>query len=346
MIERLFRWLGNGGLTAWLLGRQAVVSLRDNWGIAALAAVLAISLWVYVTDKSDTERTARVPGAVHVECVNVPPGKAVSPPCTDQIVTVRVRGPDSVLNDLTALDFRATADLSDVTSDTANVRVVVDPSEARVDIIDVSPAEILVHLENLTSRTVALRARLVGPPPAGFEVATTTLEPAEAVVSGPQSLIEQVAAVEADLDLTAVHTNFQQTLLLHARDDQGGDMKNVTVDPESARVSVELRQLELSAAFVVQPTITGSPAPGFVASGLQIDPPFVIVTGAADVFQLLNPIAGVATEAISIDGASADVVRTVALRLPEGASVQQSRVTVRVIVTPLRIGTAVPTVPP
>jgi hypothetical protein len=44
-------------------------------------------------------------------------------------------------------------------------------------------------------------------------------------VERPQSLVEQVAAVEADLDLTGVHTNFQQTLLLYARDDQGGDMK-------------------------------------------------------------------------------------------------------------------------
>jgi YbbR domain-containing protein len=342
MIERVLRWLSNGGLTAWLLGRQAVFSLRDNWGIAALAAVLAISLWVYVTDKNDTERTARVPGSIHVECVNVPPRKAVSVPCSDQIVVVRVRGPDSVLNNLTALDFHATADLSDLTSDTGSVRVIVDTSEARVDIIDVSPAEIAVRLENLTSRSVQVRARLLGPPPRGFEEATRTFEPTEAVVSGPQSLVEQVAAVEADLDLTGVHTNFQQTLLLHARDDQGGDMKNVTVDPESARVTVALRQLELSAVFVVQPAITGSPAPGFVASGLRIDPPFVLVTGPFDVFQLLNPIGGVATEPISIDGASADVVRPVALRLPEGASVLQASVTVRVIITLLRIGTASP----
>ena len=97
MIERLFRWLGNGGLTAWLLGRQAVFSLRENWGIAVLAVVLAMSLWVYVTDKSNMERTARVPGAVPVECVNVPPGKAVSPSCGDQTVVVRVRGSDSAL---------------------------------------------------------------------------------------------------------------------------------------------------------------------------------------------------------------------------------------------------------
>jgi YbbR domain-containing protein len=351
VIERLFRWLANGGLTAWLLGRQAASSLRQNWGIAALAAVLAISLWVYVTDKNDTQRTARVAGAVRVECVNVPPGKAVSPSCSDQTVVVRVRGPDSAVKDLTSLDFHATADLSDVASDTASVRVIVDPKVPRVDVIDVSPAQITVRLEDLTSRNVPVRARLGGPPPRGFDVATTVLEPAEAIVSGPRSLVERVAAVEADLDLTGVHTNFHQTLLLHARDDQGADMQNVTVDPESTRVSVELTQVEFSALFVVEPTITGSPAPGFVSSGLQIDPPFVVVTGPADIFQGLDPVRGVTTEPISIDGASADVVRTVSLRLPQGARVEQPGVTVRVIITRALTGSgtaspAAATVPP
>lgn len=341
MIERFLRWFGRGGLTALLLGRQGVFSLGENWGIAALSVVLAASLWVYVTDKNDAERTARVPGAVSVECVNVPAAKAVSSPCSDQTVVVRVRAPDSVLKDLTSLDFTATADLSAVTSDTDTVRVIVDPKGARVDIIEVSPAEFTVHLENLTSRSVPVRTRLVGPLPRGFEVAATTLEPAEAVVSGPQSLVNRVAAVEADLNLTGVHANFSQTLLLYARDDQGADMKSVTADPESARVSIELRQLEFSAPFIVVPTITGSPAPGFVVAGLQIEPPFVVITGPSDVFQGLNPTQGIATEPISIDGASADVVRPLTLRLPLGSRVEQPSVTVRVIIS--RVGTASPT---
>ena len=342
MIERSVRWLRDGGLTAALLGRQAVFSLGQNWGIALLAVILAASLWVYVTDKNDTERTARVPGAVPIECVNVPSGKAVSSSCSDQKVVVRVRAPDSVFDDLTALDFAATADLSDVEGDVATVRVTVDPKEPRVDIVDVLPAEITINLEELTSSSVPVRTRLVGAPPRGFEIAAITLEPAEAVVSGPQSLVARVAAVEADLDLTGVRTNFSQTLLLAGRDDQGADIKNVTIDPESVRVSVELRQLEFSAPFIVVPSLAGSPAPGFVATGLQVDPPFVVVTGPADVFQGLDSTQGITTEPISIDGATTDVIRPLTLRLPDGAQVEQPVITVRIII----MGAGTPTVPP
>jgi YbbR domain-containing protein len=190
---------------------------------------------------------------------------------------------------------------------------------------------------------VPVRTRLIGAPLRGFEIGEITLEPDEAVVSGPQSLIDRVAALEADVDLTGVRTNFTETLLLHARDDQGGEIKNVTVDPESGVVGVELVQVEFSSPFIVQPVISGTPAPGFVVTGLEVQPPFVVVTGPSDVFQNLDPTQGIPTEPISIDGASADVVRPAALVLPEGARVEQPAITVRVIIVRLNSASTIPT---
>jgi YbbR domain-containing protein len=288
---------------------------------------------VYVTDRDDDERTARVPGAVPITCVNLPSDKAVASACSDQSVVVRVRARDSVIDNLTGADFTASADLSAVTSDTETVSVIVDSQRSGVDIIDVSPPQITVHLEDLIIRQVPVGTHLVGAPLRGFEIATVGLQPTEAVVSGPQSLVDRVAAVEVDIDLTGVRTNLSETLLLHARDDRGGDIRNVVVDPESATVEVELRQLLFSAPFVVQPNVTGAPATGFVVSGVQIEPPFVTVSGPADIFQSLDPSGGISTEPISIDGATADVVRPAVLRLPQGATVEQPAVTVRVIIT-------------
>lgn len=332
-MERGIAWLRAAMVTSGVVIRQAVLSLRQSWGIAILALVLAASLWIYVTDQDDEETTGRVPGPLAVECVNVPPGKADSPPCRDQSVTVRVRAPKDVLDELTAEDFRATADLSDATADLTRVPVRVQPTRARVDIVEISPAQITVRLEDVTSRTVPVRTQLVGTPPRGFEARSFAVQPDEAVVSGPESLVSRVSVAEADVDLTGARTNFEQTLLLQARDDQGGNIEGVNVEPESARVRVEMVQLEFSAPFVVQPDISGAPADGFTATGIQVDPPFVIITGPAEVFQSLDPVRGVSTQPVSIDGASADVIRTVALRLPEGARVEQPGVTVRVLVS-------------
>lgn len=322
-------------VTSGLLAREAVFSLRQNWGIGVLSVVLALSLWVYVTDKDNPDQTGQVRGSIPVEAVNIPPDRAVAS-ISPASVTVRVRSPGNVFDNLSADDFRATIDLSDISTHEATVAVVVVPQEPQTEVLTIYPANVSVQLEDVTSKTVSVRTNLVGTPPRGFDLHQTTVQPNAVVVTGPQRLIGRVAAVEADVNLTGVRTNFQETLLLHARDDNGANIEGVNVEPESAAVRAEIVQVQFSAAFVVRPDISGVPADGYNASAISVDPSLVVVTGPAEAFSSIDPVQGITTEAVSIGGASADVVRTVALRLPEGATVDQAAVTVRVTIAPAR----------
>src|SRR3990172_6053144 len=152
-MQRALLRLRNGFVTAGLLVRQAVLSLRDNWGIGVLSVVLAVSLWVYVIDRENPEQTGRVPGTVPIEAVNVPADRAVVS-LTPNSVSVIVRAPESVFDRLTSEDFRATVDLSDVTTHEGIVQVVVDSAEPRSEVTEVSPSEVTVALEDVTSRTL------------------------------------------------------------------------------------------------------------------------------------------------------------------------------------------------
>jgi YbbR domain-containing protein len=327
-------WLRNAAVTLTSRVLQAGGSLRENWGVGVLSIVLAVALWVFVTDKANPDVTGAVPGNIAVKAVNVPEDQAVFS-LSPETVRVSVQAPDSIFGNLEAADFTASIDLAGVTSQQAIVPVRVETSKGRVDVLEISPLQVTVRLENVTSRTVPVESNLVGPPPPGFEARTITVQPEETVVTGPESLVAKVATVEADVNLTGLRTNFQATLLLTARDDRGGDIQGVNIAPESAAVNVEIAQLDFSRVFVVQADVSGTPATGFVVAGLEVDPAFVTVSGPAEVFQGLDPSAGVSTETISIDGASADVVRPVALTLPAGARVAQANITVRVIIRPL-----------
>jgi len=337
----VIEWLRNAiGLTATAVVRS-VASLRENWGVGVLSVVLAVALWVFVTDQENPDVTGTVPGTLTVTAVNVPADQAVFSlaPAT---VRVRVEAPESVFDDLVPDDFTASIDLANVTSQQAVVPVRVESSRGRVAIIDTSPAAVTVRLENVTSADLPVDTNLTGAPPPGFRVNATTVQPAEVVIRGPESLVEKVASVEADVNLTGVRTNFEETLLLQARDASGFPVLGLNIEPESAVVTIELEQLVLRAEFGVVPDISGSPAAGFIVTGLEVTPAFVVISGPNEVFQSLDPASGVRTEPISIDGASADVVRPVALVLPAGATVEQvGTVTVRIIIRPF--GAATPT---
>jgi YbbR domain-containing protein len=319
------------GRLAWAGGR----SLRQNWGMGILSLVLALSLWVYVTDRENPTQIGQVPGAIPVEAVNVPADKAVFP-TIDETVTVRVRASESVFEGLTADDFRATVDLSELSGDRGNVPVQVQSLEPRAQVETVSPTQIAVALEDVTSRALPIGTKLVGELPRGFRAGEAAVQPSEAVVSGPESLVARVDTVEADLNLTGVRTDFEQRLLLQARDERGGNIQGVDVAPESAEVRVAITQQEFSAALVVRPAVTGAPASGYNVTGIAVEPAFVVITGSPEVFQSIDAVQGILTDSVSVEGAAADVIRTVALQLPEGARVERPDVTVRITVAAVR----------
>jgi YbbR domain-containing protein len=86
-----------------------------------------------------------------------------------------------------------------------------------------------------------------------------------------------------------------------------------------ARVSIKIEQKEFSLQFAVRPNITGDPAAGYAIEGLSVDPRLVTVIGPLDVLQ---PIDAIGTAEISVSDARDDVIRTVALEVPDGAPVE------------------------
>ena len=332
-MERILAWLREAAITIRLIGRQGALSLRNNWGIGLLSLMLAVSLWVFVTDRENPDRSGPVPGTVPIERANVPPDQAICS-ISEESVTVRARAAESVLERLTAADFRATIDLRDVSAQEATVAVLVESEEPRAEVVAVSPAQVRVKLESVTSRTVPVRVNPLGTPLRGFEQGAVTVEPAEAVVTGPMCLVGRVERVTADVNLTGREIAFEETLLLQAEDELGGLIRGVNVEPERAKVQVEVGQVEFPATFIVRPDVLGLPADGYRVTAVQVNPPTVVVTGPAEVLESIDATAGIETEAVSIDEATADVVRTVALRLPEGARIEQPVVTVRVSIEP------------
>ena len=335
-MRRALSWLGNALIMVGLVVRQGILSFRYNWGIALLSIVLALSLWIYVTDRENPDVTDWLPFTVAVEEANRPPLLAMFPPLQESI-RVRVRAPESLFERLTAEDFRATVDLAGATGGRTTVDVNVESRKSRAVVVDFSPETLSVTLENVVVRTVPVRTQLVGVPPRGFEAREITVEPGEAVVTGPESLVSRVEAVEVDVNLTGIRSDFEQPqLLLQARDASGSDIQGVSIEPESAFVRAEIVQLEFSIDIIVRPDVSGLPAAGYNVTAVQADPATVVVTGSLEVLQGLDVVQGILTETVSIEGTTASVVRAATLQLPEGASIDQTIVTVRVTIEAAR----------
>lgn len=313
--------------------RGAVTSVIGNLSLAVLALALALSLWLYVTDKENPEESRTFSSPIAVEFVNVPNDLAVSSTSAAS-VRIRIEGPRNELDDLRVDDFNATVDLGGLQRGTQSVLVDVSSTDASVNVIAITPPRIDVTLEAARTKEVPVRVALVGSPQSGFAAVEERVEPATVTVRGPESLVELVDAVLAEINLTGSRVDItDERVPLEPRDERGGQISRVVVNPATAAVSVEIEQREFSQQFTVTAQIAGQPADGYNITAIEVDPRIVTIAAPLDVLESLDAVGGIPTEEISLADARDDVIRTVALVLPDEARVDGSdtvHVTVRI----------------
>ena len=319
------------------IARGAVSAIIGNVGLAVLSLALALSLWLFVTDKENPTEAQTFNSSIPIETVNVPEALAVAN-VGEAGVRIRIEAPKSELDGLRAEDFEATVNLGGLTQGTQSVPIDVTPPNSRINIVSVEPARVDVTIETRRAKEVPVRVSSVGSPVTGFEVADERAEPRTATVTGPESLVDLVDSVVAVVNLAGQRVSLvEERVELEPRDARDGGISRVTVAPETANVTIDLEQRAYSLQFAVNPVVTGQPAAGYNVAGVSVDPRLVRITGSLEVLQSIDAVSGLPTEEISITDARDDVLRTVEIDLPNGATLQgSSSVTVTVDIAPAR----------
>ena len=317
--------------------QTAAGSALPNIPLVVLSLVLAIALWVVVTNEENPSVRREVPFTVRVEDVNVPRSMIVTDH-SPQAVRVVLTGPRSQVNSIRPEDLVARVDLANANPGgstgasaitfTANVQVSVRQPRVAAD---AEPPTVEMTLEPLVRRTVPVELRRVDTLPVGFELTDQLVpQPSQAVVSGSAENVAAVETLVADVKLSGLTTSVTQTLALAPQDSAGHAIGGVTSEPAVATVSVKLRQALFTRSLLVNPQIRGRPAPGYRVVSIKTDPQTLSVLGNLDA---LNQVAGLSTQDIDVEGASSDVIRTVGVQLPQGVSLAGAQSTVVVSVT-------------
>ena len=316
------------------LGRAAVTSVLGNVSLALLSAALGLSLWLFVTNRENPREVQTFNSAIAVKFVNVPKDLAVAN-VSANTVRIRVEATTTELQKLRADDFQATVNLGGFEKGDVSVAVDVEPPNGGVSVVDTSPAQISVTLDDLRTKEVPVDINLVGSPQQGFQAVESTeaSSPERVTVSGAASLVETVEAAWADVNLTGRRIDLdRERIELTPRDNKRRDVGLVTVDPSAAAISVKVTQQEFTKTVIVSPVISGAPPAGYNVLGVSVDPPIVEVSGPADAIASIDAVQGLSTTEIAIADSRTDVVRTVQLALPQDVRLQGTP-TVKVTVT-------------
>ncbi len=296
-------------------------SLGRNVRALLWALVLALSVWVAAVTAADPDEVRTFPKPVSVEVVGQDPALVINGDVPRQ-VQITMRAPQTVWNALAARpdSVRAFIDLAGVKAGERRLDVQVQVDARPIRIVTVSPSSVVMKLEPLVSRTLPLQSTMSGQVAIGYQIGDLTLDPKQALVSGPASLVSAVTHVGVVVDISNIRESIDQSIAIAALDEGNTAVANVSIQPQSVHVTLPVVRQGGFRDMAVKVIVRGDVAPGYRLDSISVYPPVVTVySGNPD---LVNALPGVIeTQPLDLQAAKDNLNLRVNLNLPTGISV-------------------------
>lgn len=298
--------------------------LLENINSLALAFVLSVAVWVVAITEENPSEVRLFDDPIPIEIVGKRNDMVVVGPITTH-ATVSLRAPRSVWNTLTSDQVRLIADLSGLEAGAHEVEIQPEVTVSTARVVAVSPATLVVTLEALRRREVEIRVQVEGAPAVGYQVGEAVVDPAQATLSGPESLVAQVSELVAVANVDGLKDDLDRVIKLQAVNADGEPLgTSVQVTPASVRVVLPIEQQSGYKDVAVKVIWRGQVAAGYRLTDIKVSPPIVTVFSSEP--SAVDALPGfVETEPLDLTARQRDIDVCVDLALPAGVSLVSVR---------------------
>lgn len=299
----------------------------NNLSLKIVSAVFAVILWTVIVNIYDPN-TSYTFSNITVQLVNTQ--SLTEKNYTFEVVdggkiSVTVSGPKSVVTDLKTSDIAATADLSKVTAftDYVDIQVQVVKDGQVLNNVEAVPrtSALKLSIENRDTNTYAVNVNTTGTPANGYAVASTTTSPTYIKVTGPTSLVEGVASVGVDVDVSGAKGTVNTQSDINMYDSDGNIIANEELEMSSETADVIVEMARTKTVPVVVKT-SGTPSQDCVVTGTSPSQTSVVISGQQEALSKIDNIT-IPSSAVSVDGLSEDKTYTFKLTdyVPSGVKI-------------------------
>lgn len=315
--------------------------LVNNVGLKFLSVLFALILWLVVVNIDDPDKTQTFTTNVVLENEEAiaDMGKSFEIINDSNVVSFRVTAKRSIIERMTASDFRATADMKNIEIKKDGKAVIpVDITSSRyssqID-IDKKNKNLEVAIEDLQSNQFKVIADTIGTPAEGSAVGELTVSPDVITISGPVSIVSKISRVVATIDVKEKFADIEDNVVpvLYDADGNTLDTSKLTFSQETVFVTAQILSVK---EIPVNCETGGSLAEDYQQVSVECDPKKITVKGAAEQLNKLTIIT-IPQEALDISGAKETLTKEIDIStyLPEGVTLvdsSQAKVKVTVVI--------------
>ncbi|HYD49135.1 MAG TPA: CdaR family protein [Terriglobales bacterium] len=292
-------------------GERWRAALTRNLPLKALSLVIAFALWAFVNfGERDMEATVKVP----LELSNIPNGLVITGPRVDDI-DVRLIGPRRLLGRLDGPALTIDLDLQGARPGPAVFPIGAErfklPRGIRV--MRITPAQITLQLERITTKSVPVQLRIEQQPPSDFSIAGTELIPDRVTVRGPVSVLRDIEMVTTEpVDLSRASAGVLEQELRLAVREQG-----ISYDTQSVTARIRLEDVTVTRTFEALPVEVRA-----ARGDVRIRPSTIVLTveGPQRLIRGLTPESAIAWVDVTARGAGTFAAEPI-VTLPAGVRI-------------------------
>lgn len=342
----------------WL--KRALKAIINNWPWKLLSLLLAVCLWAGLITQDPTLTRERVFADASVGITGVDSlrrnGMIVVSGLEPEKLTARLRVdvPQREYNTVAASNYNPRVELSRITEPgEQQIKLYATSSTAYGSVQDIYPATLNVVVdEYVTNYRIPVSVNVIGEYPEGFYGGAFTRDPSLVALSGPKTLVDQIARIYVDYDASMlkgeageVATALPMRFVNRNGKEIVSDLLEVTSSGVVLRSIVieqdlyPIRVLPVSQLDI----ISGQPAYGYQVTGTEISPTVLRAAGSEAVIEDITSL--FVENAVDVTGATETFTATLRVKKPsELAYLNSTNINVTVTVEPVIVSRSLPSV--
>lgn len=306
--------------------------IYSNLGLKLLSVVLGFLVWLLVLNIDDSAVTKTISN-IPVSLVNtdaITSQNQLFTITSGDTVDIVVKGRKSVISNLDASDFKATADMSKISITNAVPITVAANSNNIAKKISITVVDNVLSVELEAEKSVSIPVKVVttGEVAKGYTAGNSVAAPNLITVKGPASVVSSIDRAEVTVDIGDAKDDITTncTPVLVTSDGEKVSDDTLTYDEVSIAVTVPVYKTK---NIPIKISVSGEPADGYAVSQITFVPETIDIGGDAAVTKDIKQLE---INDVDVSGCTEDVETTLDISkyLPDGVVVTKESAYVNV----------------
>ena len=244
--------------------------ITNNLGLKILALFVSVGLWIIAININDpvSENTYTVNVTLQNSGVLSSAGKYFEVKDNSDRIKVVVRGTRTALSQFNQADIVATADMSKITEDNlVPIELSTTKQSDKIDGIRSESQYVKLALEDVRRLQMPIEVKVLNDPADGYILGATQTSQNVVILSGPESIINQVESAAVEIDVSGATTDVKISLPIHLYSEEDDII-------DTSKVNMSVQEISTTASILqkaVVPLIAipqGTPTQGYVLNGI------------------------------------------------------------------------------